>query len=149
LDGEKLQAVLGPRSPSFTVPARPSRWDVVRGYVTLGIEHILTGPDHLLFVFGLLLLVSASRLLVQTITAFTLGHSLTLSAAALQVATVPSRPVEVLIAFSVLLLAVELARAPGPPTLLRRFPWAMVVAVYALGVLAAFWCYQRVAAWLA
>jgi hypothetical protein len=66
--------------------------DVVRGYVTLGVEHILTGPDHLLFVFGLLLLVSASRLLVQTITAFTLGHSITLSAAALGLATVPSRP---------------------------------------------------------
>ncbi len=128
LDGEKLQTVLGPRTPSFTVPAHPSRWAVVRSYVALGIEHILTGPDHLLFVFGLLLLVSASRLLVQTITAFTLGHSLTLSAAALGIARVPSRPVEVLIAASVLTLAVELARDVDRPTLLRRFPWAMAVA---------------------
>src|SRR5204863_530828 len=125
LDGEKLQTVLSPRSPSFTVPARPSRWEVVRGYLTLGIEHILTGPDHLLFVFGLLLLVSASRLLVKTITAFTLGHSLTLSAAALHFANVPSRPVEVLIALSVLTLAVELARDAERPTMLRRLPWAM------------------------
>jgi hydrogenase/urease accessory protein HupE len=128
LDGERLEAVLGPRTPSYIVPATPGRWDVVRGYVRLGVEHILTGPDHLLFVFGLLLLVSASRLLVQTITAFTLGHSVTLSAAALHLANVPSRPVEVLIAASVLTLAVELARDAGRPTLLRRFPWAMAVA---------------------
>ena len=85
-------------------------------------------PDHLLFVFGLLLLCSASRLLVQTITAFTVGHSLTLSAAVLGLATVPSRPLEVLIAASVLALAVELARHVDGPTWLRRFPWAMAVA---------------------
>jgi hydrogenase/urease accessory protein HupE len=211
LDGTRTQTVLGPRTPSFTVPARPSRWDVVRGYARLGVEHILSGPDHLLFVFGLLLLVSASRLLVKTITAFTLGHSLTLSAAALGLARVPSRAVEVLIAASVLTLAVELARDPGRPTLLRRFPWAMAVAfgllhgfgfagalaeaglppgdiplalvsfnagievgqlafvgavlaagallpavavrstrlaVYAMGILSAFWCFERIAAWL-
>jgi len=58
-------------------------------YLTLGIEHILTGPDHLLFVFGLAALVSASRLLLQTITAFNARHSLTLSAAALHAANVP------------------------------------------------------------
>src|SRR5258705_8701235 len=128
LDGEEIQAVLGPQRASLTVPAQPSRWQVVRDYVTLGVEHILSGPDHLLFVFGLLLLVSASRLLLQTITAFTLGHSLTLSAAALHAANVPSRPLEVLIALSVLTLAVELARDVEQPTLLRRFPWAMAVA---------------------
>jgi hydrogenase/urease accessory protein HupE len=215
LDGVKIETVLGPRGPSFVVPARPSRWDVVRGYVTLGSEHILAGPDHLLFVFGLLLLVAVPRLLVQTITAFTLGHSITLSAAALHVANVPSRPVEVLIALSVLVLAVELARDGGRPTLLRRFPWAMAVAfgllhgfgfagalaeaglpaadiplalvsfnagievgqlvfvgavlaagglvrrwrpavavrstrpaIYAMGILSAFWCFERIAAWL-
>jgi hydrogenase/urease accessory protein HupE len=215
LDGEDVQAVLGPRNPSFTVPARPTSWGVVRDYVGLGIEHILSGPDHLLFVFGLLLLVSASRLLLETITAFTLGHSLTLSAAALHLANVPSRPVEVLIALSVLTLAVELARDPARPTMLRRFPWAMAitfgllhgfgfagalaeaglppgdiplalvsfnggielgqiafvaaaltaaallgrwlpalaarstrVAVYAMGFLSAFWCFERVAAWI-
>ena len=215
LSGDGVEAVLGPRNPSVTVPARPGRFEVVRGFVTLGFEHILTGPDHLLFVLGLLLLVSTSRLLVQTITAFTLGHSLTLSAAALHVASVPSRPVEVLIAASVLTLAVELARHGDRPTLLRRFPWAMAVAfgllhgfgfagalaeaglpagevplalvcfnagieagqlafvgvvlaaggalrwllpalatrslrpaVYAMGICSAFWCFERIAAWL-
>lgn len=212
LDGGRVETVLGSRTPSVAVPARPRRSDVVRGYVRLGVEHILGGPDHLLFVFGLLLLVSGSRLLVQTITAFTLGHSVTLSAAVLGLASVPSRPVEALIAASVLALAVELARDGGRPTLLRRFPWAMAVAfgllhgfgfagalaaaglpaadvplalvsfnagielgqlafvgavlaagalagrsrpaiaarpaVYAMGILSAFWCFERVAVWL-
>jgi hydrogenase/urease accessory protein HupE len=216
LDGEDIQTVLGPRAPAFAVPEHASRGDVLRGYVALGIEHILTGPDHLLFVFGLLLLVSASRLLVQTITAFTLGHSLTLSAAVLGIANVPSRPVEVLIAVSVLVLAVELTRDADEPTRLRRCPWAMAIAfgllhgfgfagalaeaglpagqiplalvsfnvgielgqlafvaavllagaclrraipavptrstrpvVYAMGILAAYWCFERMATWLA
>jgi hydrogenase/urease accessory protein HupE len=214
-DGSTTQTVLSARTPSFSVPAQPSRWDVVRGYAGLGIEHILTGPDHLLFVFGLLLLVAAPRLLLQTITAFTVGHSITLSLAALRLAQVPSRPIEVLIALSVLILAVELTRDAGRGTLLRRFPWAMALAfgllhgfgfagalaeaglpsadiplalasfnggieigqlafvgvvlaagmqsarwlpalaarstrpaVYAMGILSAFWCFERVAAWL-
>jgi hypothetical protein len=211
-----VQVVLSPRQGSFEVPARATRLDVVRSYVRLGIEHILTGPDHLLFVFGLLLLLATTTgLLVRTITAFTLGHSITLSAAALRLTTVPSRPIEVLIALSVLALAVELARETGKPTLMRRFPWLIALgfgllhgfgfagalaeaglppgdiplalvsfnvgielgqlafvgtvlaagvlaarwlpalaararrpAVYGMGVLAAFWCFERLAAWL-
>jgi hydrogenase/urease accessory protein HupE len=125
LDGVEIQTVLGPRQPPFRVPAQPVWSDVAWRYVALGIEHILTGPDHLLFVLGLVLLVSGSRLLVRTITAFTLGHSVTLSAAVLHLTNVPSRPIEALIALSVLVLAVELARDVRSPTLLRRFPWAM------------------------
>jgi hypothetical protein len=123
-----IQAVLSPRSPTFTIPETPSAWRVVRDYVVLGIEHILSGPDHLLFVLGLLLLVPTTRLLVQTITAFTVGHSITLSAAALGLARVPSRPIEVLIAASDLGHAVELARDGGRATLLRRLPWLMALA---------------------
>src|SRR5689334_12122363 len=76
LESDPIQTLLGPRRSAFDVPARASRVDVVREYATLGMAHILSGPDHLLFVLGLLLLVSASRLLVQTITAFTVGHSI-------------------------------------------------------------------------
>jgi hypothetical protein len=161
------------------------------------------------------LLVSTSRLLLQTITAFTLGHSATLSAAALGLVPVAQRPVEVLIAASVLILAVELTREGADRSLLRRFPWMMAMlfgllhgfgfagaladaglppthiplallsfnggieigqlafvaallgtgaalarwlpvaaerstrpAVYAMGILAAFWCYERLALWL-
>jgi hypothetical protein len=122
-----VQAVLHPRRSSFTVAAEATRLAVVGGYCRLGIEHILGGADHLLFVLGLVLLLSASRLLIKTITAFTLGHSITLSAAALGWAAVPSRPVEVLIALSVLALAVELARDGGPDTALRRSPWLMAL----------------------
>jgi hydrogenase/urease accessory protein HupE len=126
-DGRLVQRVLRSRQPFMTIPERPQLLAVVRDYVGLGVAHILTGPDHLLFVFGLLLLVSTLRLLVQTITAFTVGHSITLSLAVLEMANVPSGPTEVLIALSVLVLAIELARETPWPTLMRRFPWAMAI----------------------
>lgn len=125
-DGRVLQEVLRVGSSTYTIPetGRPS--GVFSGYVRLGFDHILTGLDHLLFVFGLLLLATSTRLLIETITAFTVGHSITLSLAALGIAQVPSGPVEVLIAVSIFVLAVELARGPKvSPTLLRRFPWLM------------------------
>src|SRR5262249_3347164 len=80
----------------------------------------------LLFVLGLLLLVPGVGALVRTITAFTAGHSITLSLVALGVGSVPSRPVELLIALTVLALAVELGRPAT--TFARRFPWAMALA---------------------
>jgi len=125
-DGRVVNRVLRADDPRLTVPARASRPAVVASYGRLGITHILSGPDHLLFVLGLLLLVPRARPLLKTITAFTLGHSITLSLVALDVVRVPSAPVELLIAVSVLVLAVELARdaslAPDP---LRRNPWWM------------------------
>ena len=125
-DGRIVQGVLRGGQPRLTIPAWPRPIDVLRSYATLGIEHTLTGPDHLLFVFGLLLLVASRALLVRTITAFTAGHSVTLSLAALGLARVPSRPIEVGIAASVFLLAVELSRETrSTPTLMRRAPWAM------------------------
>ncbi len=126
LDGRVIQEVLRTNQPTFTIPetGRPS--SVFTGYIQLGFDHILTGLDHLLFVFGLLLLATSTRLLIETVTAFTVGHSITLSLAALGIANVPSAPVEVLIAVSIFILAVELARGPKTsPTLLRRFPWLM------------------------
>ncbi len=120
-----VQVVLDSRRQSFKVPAQPSSLDVLRDYAFLGIEHILGGADHLLFVFGLLLLVPGPRKLLATVTAFTVGHSITLSAAALGLATVPSRPIELLIALSVLALAVDLAGGDDRRSLLRRAPWLM------------------------
>jgi hydrogenase/urease accessory protein HupE len=125
-DGHVVQAVLRGSKPHLTVPGRPGRLDVLRSYSALGVEHILTGVDHLLFIGGLLLLVGGGRRLLQTITAFTAGHSVTLSLAALGIAAVPSRPAEVAIAGSVFILAVELARPTrSTPSLLRRIPWVM------------------------
>jgi len=100
-------------------------------YAALGVEHILTGPDHLLFVLGLVLLVAGTRRLLATVTAFTVGHSVTLSLAVLGFARVPPGPTEVLIALSVYALAVELARDARRPTLMRRLPW-LVAAGFGL-----------------
>jgi hydrogenase/urease accessory protein HupE len=128
-DGRTVHSVLRPREPSIVVPDRERRLDVARRFVALGIEHIATGYDHLLFVFGLLLLVASTRTLVATITAFTLGHSVTLALAVLDVARVPSATTEALIAASIFVLGVELARPPdAPPTLMRRHPSVLALA---------------------
>ncbi|MEO8605294.1 MAG: HupE/UreJ family protein [bacterium] len=124
---DTIQTVLTAHTPSFVVPAQPNRAEVLRSYTARGIAHILSGPDHLLFIVGLLLLVPTAGLLVRTITAFTLGHSVMLAAVALHRAALPSRPVALLIALSVLVLAVELARPADRATWLRRFPWAIAL----------------------
>jgi len=125
-DGRLVQSVLRGNAPVFTIPETTSRLDILRDYLRLGFEHILGGLDHLLFVFGLVLLVFGYRQLFWTITAFTAGHSVTLALAVLGVVTVPSNPVEILIALTILILAVELTRAGGGhETLIQRFPWAM------------------------
>ena len=107
-------------------------------YLPLGIEHILLGPDHLLFVLGLMLVVAARkgglRLLIAALTAFTLAHSLTLGLAMFGIWGLPPKPVEILIALSIVLLAVELAghaRHPQQPTLTLRKPW-LVAFIFGL-----------------
>lgn len=125
-DGRLFQSVLRGDAPTFTVPENAGRFDVLRDYLLLGFEHILGGPDHLLFVFGLVLLVHGRRRLFWTITAFTAGHSVTLALAVLGVVKVPSHPVEALIALTIVVVAVELTRAGrGHETWIQRFPWAM------------------------
>jgi hydrogenase/urease accessory protein HupE len=103
--------------------------EIARAYLTLGIEHILSGIDHLLFVAALLFLVGFQRKLVWTITAFTLAHSLTLASAALGWLTLRSAPVEATIALSIVLVASE---ALNPrETLARRLP-ALVAFLFGL-----------------
>ncbi len=125
-DGRAIDTVLRAADPYVTLPAREDRLDVVRRYAQLGFEHIMTGYDHLLFVFGLLLLATSTRALVETITAFTVGHSVTLTLAVLGVTHVPPAPIEALIAFSIFTLAVELGRG-STDTLMRRAPWLMAL----------------------
>ena len=127
-DQRVVSTVLHAGDSEFRVPAKPEKSQVVKAYAQLGFEHILTGPDHLLFVLGLILLVIGWRPLLKTVTAFTVGHSLTLSVVALGLVRVPSSLIEVLIAGSVLLLAVELTtRNRARPSLLRRKPWLMAL----------------------
>ena len=103
--------------------------EIARAYTALGVEHILTGFDHLLFVLALLFLVGFNRRLLYTITAFTLAHSLTLALAALGLLTLRSPPVEASIALSILLVAGEALR--GRRTFARRWP-AVVAFLFGL-----------------
>ena len=126
-DGRQIQRVLRRGEPSMIVPEKASRWNVFVDYLTVGFDHILSGADHLLFVFGLFLLCGSMRPLVKTITSFTVGHSITLSLAALGYTQLPTGPIEALIAASVLALAVELARDESKDTLMRRYPWPVAL----------------------
>ncbi len=125
-DGRVSNTVLTADQPIFVVPERNNPLEVVRSYLPLGVEHILTGFDHLLFVLGLMLLVTNRRQLLLTVTAFTAGHSVTLSLATLGYVNLPSGPIEALIALSILVVAAELTRGPDAPlTMIERRPWSI------------------------
>lgn len=113
-----------PAAPSFVVPQRPGAEQVFLSYFGLGVEHILLGWDHLLFVFALFILISNRRRLVATITAFTLAHSVTLGLVALEFLHVPGAPVEAIIALSIIFLAAEIVyQTRGRRHLTGRAPW--------------------------
>ncbi len=117
---------LTPSAPSFIVEAVPGQWEVAATYCKLGVEHILLGIDHLLFVLALLVLVKGWRRLVGTITAFTIAHSITLAAATLGFVQVPTPPVEAVIALSILFVAGEIVhRRQGRLGLTERWPWVV------------------------
>jgi hydrogenase/urease accessory protein HupE len=108
---------------------RRGRGEIARAYTILGVEHILSGIDHLLFVAGLLFLVGFRRRLIGTISAFTLAHSLTLACSAFGWITLRPPPVEALIAMSIVLVASEALRERD--TLARRVP-ALVSFLFGL-----------------
>lgn len=122
LDGRRYQQVLNTEQAEFVIPAESTAGDVAGDYTWLGMEHIWGGIDHLLFVFGLLLLVGGGRRLLWTITAFTLGHSVTLSLVTLGFFDYPVALVEFTIALSIFILAVELTRIEKHDALWRN-PW--------------------------
>jgi hydrogenase/urease accessory protein HupE len=132
-DGRSWTHRLTPASPSAEVPAAPGGADVAATYAALGVEHILFGYDHLLFVLCLLLISTSTRQLVQSITAFTAAHSITLAAAVLGFVHVPPKPVEAAIALSIAFLASEILRGEaGKPGLAARAPW---VVAFGFGLL--------------
>ncbi|MEL7189592.1 MAG: HupE/UreJ family protein [Pseudomonadota bacterium] len=118
-------------APTAVILAEPSPLSVLGDYFIIGAEHILFGWDHLLFVIALVLLVRAPWPVVKAATAFTIAHSITLVATVLGYSGLPGRPVEALIALSIVFLAVEVAlvlRDPERQTLTRRYPWAVAFA---------------------
>ncbi len=135
-DGTTQVTRLSPDAPSFVLEASPSAIGIVGTYLSLGIEHILLGIDHLLFVLALLILVEGRRRLVETITAFTVAHSMTLAAATLGVVHVPQTPVEAIIALSIVFVACEIVHArQGHPGLTQRWPW---IVAFTFGLLHGF-----------
>lgn len=125
-DGHTEAQVARPRTPSVVLGATQPQGLAVSAYLGLGVEHILCGIDHLLFVLCLILLVPSVAGLLKTITAFTLAHSLTLALSALEIIHVPQPPVEATIALSILFLARELARRDNAAVgIAVRRPWAV------------------------
>ena len=123
LEGDDIGAVLRPATPALdlTMPTGAP----VATYFRIGVEHIIFGWDHLLFVLGMVLLVRPRQLLL-TLTAFTVAHSITLAAATLGGITLPGPPVEITIAMSIALLGAEaMHRIKGWNTLSQRIPWAI------------------------
>ena len=136
INGSNQTHRLTPNNTSFIVTAEPGPFEVMRTYLFLGVEHILFGFDHVLFVIALLLLVKGTRKLIMTVTAFTIAHSITLAAATLGVVQVPAPPLEAIIALSVVFVAAEIIRSQrGNPGLMEQFPW---VVAFLFGLLHGF-----------
>ena len=136
LDGRTMQLIARPSQPWVEIAAAQSRWEVGGTYVVEGIRHILFGADHLLFVLGLLLIVGSGWMLIKTITAFTVAHSITLAVATLGLAQAPALPLNAAIALSILFLGPEIVRVwRGETSFTIRHPW---VVAFAFGLLHGF-----------
>ena len=123
-DGKTINDVIRPGDPSRRLALAAPGGLRIPAYLALGIGHILTGADHLMFVLGLLLLIGPGWRLVKAVSAFTVAHSLTLALAALGFVRFPSAIIEALVALSIVFVACELVRTPRQPeTLTRRHPW--------------------------
>jgi hydrogenase/urease accessory protein HupE len=136
LNGEKATMLLQPDMDSRIIPGKTTAVDVIKTYTVLGIEHILLGIDHLLFVLALILITKGKWKILKTITAFTIAHSITLSLAALGYANFPGPPVEAVIALSIVFLAMEILKnLKGEATLTSRKPW---IVAFTFGLLHGF-----------
>tara|TARA_B100000513_G_scaffold185101_1_gene106044 strand:+ start:73 stop:1017 length:945 start_codon:yes stop_codon:yes gene_type:complete len=119
LNGERFEGLVSLKDSKLTIPKEVQVFPT--GYFALGVEHLIGGPDHLLFVFGLLFVVFGWRNLLKTITAFTLAHSLTLGLSVFEIVNLPSITIEALIALTIIYLALEISEDRGKD----RTPWIM------------------------
>jgi hydrogenase/urease accessory protein HupE len=125
-DGTVNTTLVRPSQPWIDIEARQSPLEVMKVFVVSGIEHILFGFDHLLFVAALMLIVRRWGMLLKTVTAFTVAHSITLTCATLGWVSLPSGPVEVMIAFSIVLVGAEIIRMErGGTSLAIEWPWVV------------------------
>jgi hydrogenase/urease accessory protein HupE len=136
LDGSTQVERLPIERPRFVVKPPTGHAEVAWSYLVLGIEHILGGVDHLLFVLALLLIVRGGRRILVTVTAFTVAHSITLVSATLGWVHVPGPPVEAIIALSIVFVAMEVLHGlSGRPGLTARAPW---IVAFSFGLLHGF-----------
>ena len=136
LDGRKSTMIVHPSQPWVQVAASQTRLTVVGSFIVEGIRHILFGADHILFVLGLLLIVKSRWMLLKTITAFTVAHSITLGIATLGYADAPVLPLNAAIALSILFLGPEIVRSwRGEMSFTIQHPW---VVAFAFGLLHGF-----------
>lgn len=124
--GRQFDTILRPDSPSFNISFGDGQSMGLPSFLLLGIQHILTGPDHLLFVLGLLLIVRDRMMLLKTVSAFTLAHSITLALATFGLIQLSTTLLNALIALSILFIAPEVIRAQrGGTSLTIRHPWVV------------------------
>ena len=136
LDGSAQVERLAIDRPVFTVKPPAGHGEVAWSYLVLGVEHILGGIDHLLFVLALLLIVHGGRRILATVTAFTVAHSITLVGATLGWIHVPGPPGEAIIALSIAVVAMEILHGlDGRPGLTARAPW---IVAFSFGLLHGF-----------
>ena len=136
LNGISQTKILSKNNNTYTVESAPSSLQVVKTYTVLGIEHILMGFDHLLFVLSLLFIAKNLKQLILTITAFTLAHSITLAGVTFGYLKLPQQPVEAIIALSIMFLAMEIIhKRQGIEGIASRFPW---IVSFAFGLLHGF-----------
>ncbi len=136
LDGSSQVERLPMERPQFVVQPPQGTGAVAWSYFVLGVEHILGGIDHLLFVLALLLIVRGSKRIIATVTAFTVAHSVTLAAATLGWVHVPGPPVEAIIALSIVFVASEVVHArQGRTGLTEQAPW---IVAFSFGLLHGF-----------
>lgn len=127
VNGDSLTELLRPEEPSVTVDREAA--SNALPYFRLGVEHLVFGFDHILFVIGLLFYVRSPWRLVGVITSFTVAHSITLGLSSLDVVKLSSAPVEAVIALSILFLAVELLRPEDQRSpITTKSPWLIAFA---------------------
>ena len=128
LDGTSHSALLQPSSPEYIIPEPGTKATISWAYLRMGVKHILSGIDHLLFVLALLLIVPNRWKLFKTITAFTVAHSITLGLAVLGLVNIPPAPTEAIIALSIVFLAVEIIHVrQGKYSLTESYPWIVAM----------------------
>lgn len=127
-DGSIVSGLINAENPVFVVPQKTSTGDVINEYIGLGVEHLLTGYDHVLFVIAIVLLISRVGTLIKAISCFTLGHSISLALSTFNVISLPTGIVEILIAASIVAMALEIC---NKTSLFERNVW-LVATLFGL-----------------